>query len=75
MHPDTLAEELNREPFVPFRIRLNDGRSVDVTNPGICFIARLALYMFHVRRVHDVRADAVEVIALRNIASFESIAV
>ncbi len=72
MRPDSLAEELNRDPFVPLRIHLNDGRAIDINNPGPCFIAHLALYMFHVRREGDVRADKMEVIALRNIASFET---
>jgi hypothetical protein len=49
MNPETLAAELNRDPFIPLRIHLSDGRTVDVRNPGLSFIARLALYAFNGR--------------------------
>jgi hypothetical protein len=72
VNPDALAAELNREPFIPLRLRLSDGREVDILNPGLCFIARMALYFFRARP-HDALAEDVQVISLRHIASIETI--
>ncbi len=71
MNPETLAQELNREPFIPLRLRLADGRTFEVRNPGLCFIARLALYAFRAKP-HDALAEDVEVISLRHIVSVEA---
>ena len=46
MNPEALAQELDREPFIPLRLRLSEGRTFDIQNPGLCFIARLGLYVF-----------------------------
>jgi hypothetical protein len=72
MNPQVLAQELNREPFIPLRIHLVDGRSVDIINPGLCFIAHLSLYVF-AARPHDALADDVEIIRLRGIASVKTL--
>jgi hypothetical protein len=70
MTPDALSRELDRDPFVPLRLHLADGRKVDIQNPALCVIARLALYFFRVRpRTHI--AEDVEVISLRHIVSIE----
>ena len=71
MNPNALATELGREPFQPFRLRLSDGRSVDVDNPDVAIIANLALYLFKVRRDQRHIADDTQVISLRHIVSFE----
>ena len=72
MNPQTLAQELNREPFIPLRLRLADGRSFDIRNPGLCFIARLALYAFRAKP-RTALAEDVEIISLRHIVSVETI--
>lgn len=72
MRPETLAHELEREPFIPLRLRLSDDRTLDIMNPGHCFIARLALYAFRGKPRHTVAED-VEVISLRHIVSFETL--
>ncbi len=73
MNPEALAQELEREPFIPLRLRRSDGRTLDIRNPGQCFIARLGLYAFRARP-HDTLAEDVEIISLRHIASVETIA-
>lgn len=72
MNPETLAFELNREPFIPLRLHLADGRTIEIRNPGLCFIARLSLYFF-AARPHDALAEDVQVISLRHIVSVETI--
>ena len=73
MNPEVLRAELNRDPFIPLRVHLADGRTYDIQNPGLCFIARLALYAFHAHR-HDAMAEDVQVISLRHIVSVEILA-
>jgi hypothetical protein len=73
MNPETLAQELNRDPFIPLRLRLSGGRAFDIANPGLSFIARLALYAFRAKP-HQTLADDVEVISLRHIVSIETMA-
>jgi hypothetical protein len=72
MNPETLAMELNRDPFIPLRIHLADGRSVDIRNPGVSFIARLSLYVF-AAQPHRSLAKDVQVISLRGIVSAETL--
>lgn len=73
MNPEVLASELNRDPFIPLRLHLADGRALEIQNPGLCFIARLALYAFRARP-RDVLAEDVQVISLRHIVSVETLA-
>jgi hypothetical protein len=73
MNPEALAQQLNRDPFIPLRLRLSDGRTFEIKNPGLCFIAQLALYAFRAKP-HDALAEDVEVISLRHIVSVETIA-
>lgn len=73
MNPETLAAELDRDPFIPLRVHLADGRTLDIGNPGLCFIARLALYAFRATPRHSLAED-VEVISLRHIVSVETLA-
>jgi hypothetical protein len=72
MNPEALARELNRDPFIPLRIHLADGRSFDILNPGLCFIARLSLYIF-AARPRDALAEDVQLISLRGIVSVETL--
>lgn len=72
MNPQALAQQLDREPFIPLRLRLSDGRTVEITNPGLCFIAHLGLYFFRAKP-HQSLAEDVELISLRHIVSIETI--
>jgi len=73
MNPEALAQQLNRDPFIPLRLRLSDGRIFEIKNPGLCFIAQLAVYAFRAKP-HDALAEDVEVISLRHIVSVETMA-
>jgi len=73
MMPEALAAELERDPFNGLRLHLSDGRTVEIINPGLGFIARLALYVFNAKPRHALAED-VEVISLRHIVSVETLA-
>jgi len=78
MHPDALNAELTREPFIPFRVHLSDGRTLEVHNPGLTYIYGTTFYLLEpfrrgevderTRKMRDTR-----VIALRHIVSVEPI--
>ena len=72
MNPESLAQELNRDPFIPLRIHLTDGRNIEIRNPGRCFIARLSLYIF-TAKPHTSLAEDVQLISLRGIVSVETL--
>lgn len=73
MRQEVLAFELEREPFSPLRLRLTHGRTIDIRNPGLAFIAKLSLYVFCVDRPHTALAEDSHVISLRHIVSVEKL--
>jgi hypothetical protein len=73
MTAEALAEKLRHEPFVPFRLRLTDGRAVDITNPDTAFISHQALYVFMVSKRGEKIAEDSFLISLRHIASIEDL--
>ena len=78
MHPKALVDQLNKEPFIPFRVHLDDGRTFDVFNPGLAYVTGTSLYIFEpVRRDQDdnvITNPEPRVISLRHIVSLEPIA-
>lgn len=73
MHPVTLAEALEREPFVPLRLHLSDGRKMDLHNPGLCHIAHLSLHLLTPGRAHRTLVEDITVVSLRHIVSMETV--
>jgi hypothetical protein len=35
MSPQDLLNRLHDEPFIPFRVKLSNGTTIDITNPGL----------------------------------------
>jgi hypothetical protein len=73
MNPEALAAELERSPFVPLRLHLTDGRTLQIDNAGQSFIAHLMLYAFRAKPC-DVLAKDVQFVSLSRIVSVETIA-
>ena len=71
MLPEAIDRELSREPFVPVRLHLSDGSSVDVQNPGLTLIAHGALYVARTDRPHSRIMDDFRLISLRHIVRIE----
>lgn len=63
MH-DQLAERLGRQPFEPFRLRVTDGRLIDVREPSQAVLNSLAISVVEA-------AFSVTVIGLSQIAAVE----
>ena len=73
MDGQTLAKELDRDPFIPLRLHLTDGRTVDIHNPGLSFIARLGLYVFRVSSPPSSLAQDQEVVSIAHIVTVEQL--
>jgi hypothetical protein len=74
MNPEALITELNRDPFIPLRLYLSDGRTVEILNPDEAMLSNLSVYIFKVRRGTRSVSDDTRLISLRHIVSVEQIA-
>ena len=45
MHVDTIREAVRRQPFVPFVLRMNDGREFNVPHPEYVAVSRRQVYV------------------------------
>jgi len=72
MTPDTIGQELAREPFVPIRIFVSDGHAYDVRNPGLCLIFRGTMYIARIDRPSRI-TDDMDVIDCAHITRIEQI--
>jgi hypothetical protein len=73
MTAEAIDMELSRDPFVPLRLHLSDGSAIDVHNPGLCFIARMALYVARTDRPHSRIMDDFRLVSLRHVVSVEQL--
>lgn len=71
MTAEAVDQELSRDPFVPIRLHLSDGSSIDVHNRGLAFIARLALYVARTDRPHSRIMDDFRLVSINHIVSVE----
>jgi hypothetical protein len=71
MTAEAIDLELTREPFVPIRLHLTDGSSVDISNPGLALIARMALYIARADRPHTRIMDDFRLVWLRHVVRLE----
>ena len=71
MTAEAIDQELARDPFMPIRLHLSDGTSVDIQNPGLAFIARLAVYVARTDRPHSRIMDDFRLVSLNHIVSVE----
>ena len=73
MSPEALREMLERQPFIPFRIHLSDGRSFVITRPKLVFIGGSTTVIGLVRNTESEFFDVPVIIANRHIVSLEPI--
>jgi hypothetical protein len=74
MNPEAILQPLKRDPFVPLRLTLTTGETVDITHPGAVFLENLAVHIFGVKRKGDHIADWFRLVSLRHIVKVEPIA-
>jgi hypothetical protein len=66
-----MEAELTREPFVPLRLHLVSGKSVEVPRAGVAWLMQNAVLVFQNAKVGRAMVDGYDVIALRNIERVE----
>jgi hypothetical protein len=71
MTPETLNSLLKRDPFIPLRLTLTTGETVDITDPVPVFIEKLAVHVFGVKRAGEHLADWSRLVSLRHIVKIE----
>lgn len=64
--PGTIQELIEKDPFEPFRIRMNDGQQYDVTNPGLVVAMETILFVAMPKR------DRFKLLSYQNITSIEA---
>jgi len=66
MLPPAIDAELTREPFLPLRLYLSDGRTYVIANPALCWINHGSIYIARTNRP-DSRIMDVDLVSLRHI--------
>jgi hypothetical protein len=66
-----LQQELHRDPFVPFRIHLVSGKTVDVLAPHAAWTLNNSLLVFRNPAINTLHAEGYDVIAYQNIERIE----
>ena len=68
-----LTAELTRDPFVPFRIHLVSGKTIDVLGPNAAHTMANSLLVLRNPTLGSPRAEGYEVIAYYNIERIEQL--
>ncbi len=71
MSPERIDKELARDPFIPLRLHLSNGQTVDIRNPGLVWIIRLSLFVARTDRLDSRMAEDYEIVSLRHIVRIE----
>lgn len=71
MTEDELIAELEREPFVAFRLHLVSGKVVDVLAPNAAHTLANSLVVFRNPTVGSPKADGYDVVAYQNVERIE----
>ncbi len=64
--PGTIQELLDKEPFEPFRIQMNNGQQYDVLNPALAVPMESTLFLAMPKR------DRFKLLSYQNVSSVES---
>ena len=64
--PGTIQELLEKNPFEPFRIRMNDGQQFDISSPALAVPMESILFLAMPKR------DRFKLISYQNITSIEA---
>jgi hypothetical protein len=71
MTRDELTEEINRDPYVPFRLHLSNGGFVDILNPGLAWMGAGSLRVARVGRPGSDSSADYDIISLIHIVMLE----
>ena len=66
-----LEAELLKDPFVPLRLHLVSGKTIDIPRQGVAWMMQNAVLVFQNAQPGRTRATGYDVIAYRNIERLE----
>ena len=73
MTTEDLKQELDREPFVPLRLHLASGKTMDVEYPNSAFVRQNTLLIVHRLAPNSAAIGNYDVLALRLIERIEQL--
>ncbi|MDB5324236.1 MAG: hypothetical protein JWN40_5867 [Phycisphaerales bacterium] len=71
MTSEDLKQEIEREPFVPLRLHLSSGKTMDVEYPNSAFVRQNTLLIVHRLAPNTAAIGNYDVVALRLIERIE----
>ena len=71
MTTEDIKQELDRTPFVPLRLHLASGNSIDVPYPNTAWVRQNTLVIVHPLQRHTHEIGNYDVVALRLIERIE----
>jgi hypothetical protein len=73
MSTEDVKQELEREPFVPLRLHLSSGKTIDVPFPNTAWVRQNTVVIVHPLRRGTAEIGNYDVVALRLIERIEQI--
>jgi len=73
MTTEDLRQEIEREPFVPLRLHLSSGKTMDVEYPNSAFVRQNTLLIVHRLAPNTAAIGNYDVVALRLIERIEQL--
>ena len=74
MTTEDLKQELDRDPFVPLRLHLASGKTMDIEYPDSAFLRQNTLLVVHRLQPRTHQIGNYDVVALRLIERVETLA-
>ncbi|MCL2641026.1 MAG: hypothetical protein FWD53_09300 [Phycisphaerales bacterium] len=71
MDPVTLNTLLMTNPFVPLRLTLTTGETIDISDPNAVFITTLGVHIYGLKRAGERLVDWDRIVSLRHIVKVE----
>ena len=68
-----VRQELERDPFVPLRLHLSSGQTMDIPYPGTAWVRENTLLIVHPLRRGTQEIGGYDVVALRLIERIEQV--
>lgn len=73
MTSEDIKQELEREPFVPLRLHLSSGKTIDVSYPGTAWTRQNTLLIVHPLAKGTAAIGNYDVVAIRLIERIEQL--
>ena len=73
MTTEDVRQELEREPFVPLRLHLSSGKTMDIEYPNSAFVRQNTLLIVHRPARGSAAIGTYDVVALRLIERIEQV--